>query len=249
MGQVFTLVRNFVIGVVCTLTFDLPPFCPSDVPQPAPPAPPAPPTAPTPTTSPTPSIAPTVTPPTEPTPAPPYSFTTQLEMPASLVPRIQAELDRWEEVIVGDVPDILDLSEFTDVDVGAVLDDDDFTPCQIPASVDDHYICIVAGGIDGEGGVLGFAFAGLIERSSSGIPIVSISKLDEVDAANFNQTIFGNVIRHELGHAVGVVSSQNGCPADDFDNSPEANRRFQELSECDFPIPTNGNAGEPGCGQ
>lgn len=160
---------------------------------------------------------------------------------------VRTEIARWEQVIVGDIPDV----NARALDLSPVANDPDFAPCSIPPLIDDHFLCMVDGDIDGLSGTLGWA-AILSSRNPSLLPSLSVSKLDLADIPSLSPVRLANVIRHELGHAVGSVHTNpfsRGCPSRNFTDSPEANRRFQQMSQCSFLVPTNGNAGLPGCGQ
>ena len=109
---------------------------------------------------------------------------------------------------------------------------------------------MVDGDIDGVGGLLGFA--GIVFRRNNDLPIITRSKIDSADLPDgLVSGSFASVIRHEFGHAMGAVHTnrRDECPSDNFDDSPIANQRFQDLSGCDFLVPTTGNGGGPGCNQ
>ena len=111
---------------------------------------------------------------------------------------------------------------------------------------------MVDGDIDGVGGVLGFA--GIVfMRVDNDLPVITASKIDSADIpGGLASGDFASIIRHEFGHAMGAVHTnrRDECPSDNFDDSPIANQRFQDLSGCDFLAPTNGNGGDTsGCVQ
>jgi hypothetical protein len=89
---------------------------------------------------------------------------------------------RWERVIIGDLPDA--------TVSGVVIDD-----VRIDAS---------GVAIDGGGGVLGRAGPTLL-RSGSSLPITGIMEFDSADLANLEASgqLF-NVIVHEMGHVLGI---------------------------------------------
>jgi hypothetical protein len=93
----------------------------------------------------------------------------------------QQAVDRWEQVIVGDLPDA--------VYQGRIVDD-----VLIDAS---------AVAIDGVGGILGQAGPDAVR--ASWLPIHGIMQFDTADMANMEQNgiLFG-VIMHEIGHVLGV---------------------------------------------
>jgi hypothetical protein len=90
--------------------------------------------------------------------------------------------DRWEEVILGDLPNVT-------VD-GELIDD-----VQIDAAAAD---------IDGVNGILGQAGPTTL-RNGSQLPSTGVMQFDTADLANMesNGTLF-NVILHEMGHVLGI---------------------------------------------
>ena len=78
---------------------------------------------------------------------------------------------RWERVIVGDLPDwsVSNPPELPD------------NRCSYPAIIDDLYVCVFGGDIDGVGKTAGFA--GALERRSSGdrLPVIAYAKFEEAD--------------------------------------------------------------------
>lgn len=94
---------------------------------------------------------------------------------------IQQAVDRWEEIIVGDLPDVIYR--------GTVIDD--------------VQIAISAITIDGEDGTLGQAAATAF-RSDSELPYMGYIQLDTADvAAMLSEGSLLGVIEHELAHVLG----------------------------------------------
>jgi subtilisin-like proprotein convertase family protein len=89
---------------------------------------------------------------------------------------------RWEEIIIGDIPDVL---------VSGDLVDD---------------VVIIASGIaiDGSGGILGQAGPTFL-RSGSFLPASGIMQFDTADIADLEAAgQFVDVILHEMGHVIGI---------------------------------------------
>lgn len=232
----------FFLEIACFITLGFLPFCEEPIPA-----------TPSPTLSPTITMSPTVS--MSPTRSPGFQIDAQMELPQQAATLFQAEIERWQEIIVGELEPVsfADLPSRRLRDIFSMLSQD-AAPCEIPLVVDDHYICVVQGGIDGVNGVLGFASILFVRGDDLRLPVVSFSQFDSADVPNLLSSggaNFGTVARHEFGHALGLVHTNRfpACASDSIDASPEANRRFQELSGCDFPTPTNANAGDPGCGQ
>jgi hypothetical protein len=93
----------------------------------------------------------------------------------------QQATDRWEQVIIGDLPDAIFQGQ----------------------TVDDVLIAASSVVIDGEGGILGQA--GPDAFRSNLLPIHGIMQFDTADMASMEQdgTLFG-VIMHEIGHVLGI---------------------------------------------
>lgn len=133
---------------------------------------------------------------------------------------------RWQEVIVGDLPDVT-------VNVTA-------NACGIehPAvneSVDDVLIFAVIDTIDGPGKILGGA--GWCVRRSGGLPALGVMIFDSADvpAMEANGTI-DDVMLHEMGHVLGIGSLWDvgefqlvggNCNADPYFTGPNAIQEFQ----------------------
>ncbi len=106
--------------------------------------------------------------------------------------------DRWEEVIVDDDGDPIDIAP----DVGAR-----YIATELPDTVDDVYI---AGSVilwDGPGGILGVAATTAINQDSNGKlhPKAGSMVFDEADVQDMiNFGTWTNVILHEMGHVIGI---------------------------------------------
>ena len=138
----------------------------------------------------------------------------------------QAEM-RWEEIIIGDVPDI--------------------------AGIDDLVIDAQGVPIDGPGGILGQAGPrGL--RPGSFIPFQGIMQFDTADLANLEASgQLADVILHEMGHVLGIGTIWDNLgflvgagSADPRFNGPlataEYNIRFNNMDP-DIPVANTGGPG------
>ena len=86
---------------------------------------------------------------------------------------------RWEQVIVGDLPDVTLSNPPTLPD----------TNCGYPTTVDDLYICVYGQTIDGPGGTAGYA--GVLSRRTSGdqLPLIAYAQFEEEDIPNAVQVV------------------------------------------------------------
>ena len=99
--------------------------------------------------------------------------------------------NRWQQIIVGDIPD-----------VGA-------SPTQYGAAVDDLRIDASGVAIDGVNGVLGQAGPNYV-RNTSNLPISGTMQFDTADLAQLESTgQLVNVITHEMGHVLGYGTIWN----------------------------------------
>mmetsp|Transcript_15422 Transcript_15422/g.22917 ORF Transcript_15422/g.22917 Transcript_15422/m.22917 type:complete len:355 (-) Transcript_15422:19-1083(-) len=123
---------------------------------------------------------------------------------------------RWESIIIGDLYDIPAISEKTNPGgwFGYYLPDEKAEYC----SVDDIIIAYNFKHIDGIGKKLGYtAITAIREYEKGSFPISSIITLDLKDIEILVQEkTFGNVILHEMGHALGFSSTmwvnyESGC--------------------------------------
>jgi adhesin/invasin len=113
---------------------------------------------------------------------------------------------RWEEVIVGDLPDYT-----------GVLSAGGCQPVEETGGIDDVKIYVTVVPIDGPGGVLGQAGPCYVWRpeGSGGpvFPITGIVRLDEADVAQMQSNgTLKDVIIHEMGHVLGIGTLWNTSP-------------------------------------
>jgi hypothetical protein len=114
--------------------------------------------------------APVVSPPT-PGLVPGFQMTLDLQILPQFKIYFTNSAARWERVIVGDLPDwsVSNRPELPD------------NRCSYPAIIDDLYVCVFGGDIDGVGKTAGFA--GALARRSSGdrLPVIAYAKFEEAD--------------------------------------------------------------------
>jgi hypothetical protein len=134
-------------------------------------------------------------------------FSVELQFMTSVDPEQEAifreAAARWQEVIVGDIPD------FT-----GVLPAGGCQPVEETEGVDDVKIYISVVPIDGAGGVLGQAGPCYIWNPDGRIlPITGIVRLDEADVAEMlTKGLLEDVIIHEIGHVLGIGTLWNASP-------------------------------------
>lgn len=135
----------------------------------------------------TPSPTPNVPTPSNPTPTTPVASGYQIDMNVQGLTASQQAIFRdaalhWEQVVVGDVPDVVYNGR----------------------TVDDLLIDVSAGAIDGPGGTLGGANADRF-RSGSLLPYHGTIQFDSADLASMeaNGTL-REVVLHEIGHVLGI---------------------------------------------
>ncbi len=125
------------------------------------------------------------------------AFTLDLQFMTSIDPSQEAVFHqaaaRWEEVIVGDIPDY-----------GGTLSAGACQPVDENDGIDDVKIYVSVLAIDGEGGILGQAGPCYVWDPTAVFPITGIMRLDEADLATMqaNGTL-RDVIIHEMGHVLG----------------------------------------------
>lgn len=139
---------------------------------------------------------------------------------------VAAAAARWQEVIVGDLPD-------QSASIGANF-------CGIPHPsvnevVDDILIFAIADSIDGRNGALaGATWCRLRSAGNGGLPYAGVFLIDSADVAAMESAgILTDVIIHEIGHALGIGSlwdqfglRTGSCTADPFFNGQNATDRF-----------------------
>ena len=102
---------------------------------------------------------------------------------------------RWETIITGDIA--AQPLNFNGVACAS--------PTAINETVDDLIIVVRLEPIDGVGQILGSAGPCVLRAGPSFIPVVGTMRFDTADLANLEAAgNFGNVILHEMGHALGV---------------------------------------------
>ena len=132
-----------------------------------------------------------------PVPAPVSEFMIALELtnvPSQFQGAFSTSADRWEQVIIGDLPA-----------VNITTDEITGSTCQaLPAVVDDLHICASIVTIDGVDGVLGQAGPEFLRESDGSlIPFIGVMEFDVADVmALVANGEFDGVILHEMGHVV-----------------------------------------------
>jgi hypothetical protein len=133
-----------------------------------------------------------------------------------------AAAQRWQRIIIGDVPSITGTipSAFTD-----------FPPVVSNGTIDDIVIEVALAPIDGPGGILGAAGPQFV-RLVDGLPLSGVMFFDVADL-DFLESLglFEDVIVHEMGHVLGVGTLWNsfgrtlrqGSPMDRFFSGKYAN--------------------------
>jgi len=157
---------------------------------------------------------------------------------------------RWAEIIQTDVPDV-DLTAQR-----SSLKQLPSPSCRYPDTIDDLYVCLYDGSIDGGrdenpngGDILGFASVLYYRTSNRQQAAVAYAKFDRANIARLIPSgSFQTVVNHELGHGLGIGSLWT-CPTT-ASSSNNANREFRQLSGCSVNAPTFGNGDESrGCAQ
>jgi hypothetical protein len=102
-------------------------------------------------------------------------------------------VDRWESVIVGDLPDV----QRSELDKAAP------DGCAYPRLIDDLFICAFLGILDGPGKVAGFARPLISRRTGDdlGLPVTGEIKFDTEDLSAVRKAgILQGLITHEIAH-------------------------------------------------
>ena len=138
--------------------------------------------------------------------APASAFTIDLRFIGTpderLVEVIRGAARSWERAIVGDIQN-------QTINVGANACGAG-TPA-LQGSIDDLTVFVQIDSIDGRGGTLGMAGPCLI-RSASRIPVLGVVHLDRDDLAwMLDRGTAMSVVRHELGHVLGIGTLWDGA--------------------------------------
>jgi hypothetical protein len=114
---------------------------------------------------------------------------------------------RWEQVIVGDLPPVQ-----LNIAAGACKDANDDPLVNHPAineTIDDLLIYIQVDSIDGPGGILGSAGPCFI-RNASRLPLFGVMRFDRADLLLMEQNgLLDDVVLHEVGHVLGFPTIWN----------------------------------------
>jgi hypothetical protein len=113
-------------------------------------------------------------------------------------------LERWEQVVTGDLPDFV-TNSFTPAWCSG------FGPEFNGVTVDDMEILVAFQNIDGPGGTLGSAGPCAIRGGAAALTILGIVVLDSSDLAGLDTTQLRALIFHEIGHIVGIGTLWNCC--------------------------------------
>jgi hypothetical protein len=126
----------------------------------------------------------------KPTPKPAFDITfTFINVPVASQGVIQQAAARWEEVIVGDLPEQSGKAVKSLFGFGSA--------CTYPDVIDDFHLCIgyfTGGFTDGPGGTLGLGGPDRLRSTNPRTPYTGIISLDIADALDFNTVL------HEMGH-------------------------------------------------
>ena len=117
----------------------------------------------------------------------------------SLLPAFQGAVARWEEIVVGDIPDFL-----------GSLSQGGCQPVAEGEGIDDVKVYVTVKTIDGVGGVLGRAGPCYYRTVGGPFPITGIMELDQEDLASLLASgMLEGVIIHEMGHILGFGTLWN----------------------------------------
>jgi hypothetical protein len=165
-----------------------------------------------------------------------------------IAPEFEATLvaarDRWQQIVFRDVPDANGIT----VSGGTC----GTTSTVGPLTIDDVLILVTFTAIDGPGKVLGQAGPCAI-RSTERQTIYGVMMLDSADARTlYNQGRLDHVVRHEMGHILGIGTlwteptfdclrnpSAVGAPLDTYYRCPEGRLAFDSLGGAQY---SGGNA-------
>lgn len=141
----------------------------------------------------------------------------------------QAAASRWEQIVIGDIPDVSSSSISTPPEAKG---------CKYPPTIDDLYICVdyvkLPNGVIGQGG-------NNYLRPTDGLPAAGFARIDPNNIATaIKAGYFPSLLLHEFGHALGVGTT-GPCPS--MNKKSFANIEYQKISKCTTNIPTQ----QPGC--
>lgn len=142
------------------------------------------------------------------------AFAVELQFMSSISPSqqstFQSAASRWQQVIIGDVPDVT-----------STLFAGGCQPVTESGGIDDVKIYVTVEAIDGSGGVLGQAGPCYYRTSTpQPMPITGIMRFDEADLADMEASgILQDVIIHEMGHVLGIGTYWNGPSGSPNSNS------------------------------
>ncbi len=138
----------------------------------------------------------------------PGGYQVELDFRTSVDPSIalifQDAADRWEGIVVGDIPDYL-----------GTLPAGGCQPVEEAGGIDDVKVYVTVKAIDGSGGVLGRAGPCYYRTIGGAFPITGIMELDEADVADLQAAgVLEDVIIHEIGHIIGFGTLWNASSND-----------------------------------
>jgi len=142
--------------------------------------------------TPTPPVAPTATPPTPPVDDDNFEITLDLQVRSGIGNVFRQAAARWEEVVVGGLPDLTNVPNAPNN-----------RPCTYPNDVvDDLYICVYEDEIDGKGKTIGYAGVDYTRGTGRKLPVLSYAYFDEDDlddGANTASWFKNLVVRRSSG--------------------------------------------------
>lgn len=136
-------------------------------------------------------------PPTEPPPPPPPAYEIDIryvpgtDPPEQFRQQMEDAADRWERVIVGDLPSM-------QITEPAAFECERVTVPPMDEEVDDLVVWVELGPMDGQGGIGGWG--AVCHTRANHLPVVSSILFDEADFSDF---LGAEIAAHELGHALG----------------------------------------------
>src|SRR5690606_17165913 len=118
----------------------------------------------------------------------------------------------WENVIVGDLPDVeVRFRQACVAEQGAYVE----------GTIDDLHIFVAARNIDGVDGVLGAAGPCLSHASRNNLPLAGYMEFDTADLQRYaNEGRLDEIIIHEMGHVLGFGGVLWGFPQDSLGGEP-----------------------------